>query len=117
MSERMFFPLDNNDGVDSVIADQFSDAPFFGLFDFDTETFIVIDNTAQHEKDDLTSIEKIVRAVNPTTIFVECLGQNVIRLFKEHGIKVVKAKYKTIREVIEHHEELEELANDCESEN
>jgi len=112
----MFFPLDNNDGVNSLIADQFSDAPFFGLFDFETQTFIVIDNTAQHEKDDLTPIEKIVRAVNPTIVFVQCLGQNTIRLFEEHGIKIVKSQYKTVREVIDHHDELKELAKGCEEE-
>lgn len=116
MSERMFFPLDNNDGVDSVIAERFSDAPFFGLFDFDTQTFVVIDNTAQHKKDDMTPIKTIVRAVNPTTVFVQCLGKHVIRLFEERNIRVIKATYKTVREVIEHHEEVEESAEDCKDE-
>ncbi|MCF7798793.1 hypothetical protein K9M74_02725 [Candidatus Woesearchaeota archaeon] len=114
MSERMFFPLATNDGVDSLIADQFSNAPFFGLFDFETQSFVVIDNTAQQDKDNVAAIEVIVRTVNPTTIFVECLGQNIIRLFQERDIKVVKATYKTVREVIEHREELHELEEDCE---
>ncbi len=109
MSERMFFPLDNNDGMDSTIAERFSDAPFFGLFDFDMQTLIMIDNTVHHAKDDSSPVEKIVQAVNPTTVFVQYLGQNIIRLFEEHGIRVIKAHYKTIREIIEHHKELEKI--------
>ena len=112
-NERIFFPLLEDNGLDSQISAHFGHAPFFGLYDTSTKYFTITDNTLSHTDPDKSPVDQIIEAVSPTTVFAHGIGARAIMLFKQKGIALKTGPYKTVNEVIANLDKLEEQASDC----
>jgi predicted Fe-Mo cluster-binding NifX family protein len=113
VSERMFFPLLNDKGLDSELSEHFGHAPYFGVYDFETEDFKVIKNELEHNDPSKTPIDQISDLVSPTTIFAKSIGRRAIGLIQQRGLRLKTGNFRTPREVIEHMDDLEEQTESC----
>jgi predicted Fe-Mo cluster-binding NifX family protein len=111
--ERIFFPLLNDDGLDSSISQHFGHAPFFGLYDAKTKELKIISNDLDHTDASKSPIDQIQDAVSPTTIFAKGIGSRAIGLIKEKGLGLKTGNYDTVKEVLDNLDNLEEQIKDC----
>jgi predicted Fe-Mo cluster-binding NifX family protein len=111
--ERIFFPLLNDAGLDSEISQHFGHAPYFGLYIVEEDKFEILDNNLNHTDPTKTPIDQIEEAVQPTTIFAKGIGARAIQLINEKGLRLKTGMYRTVREVIENLDELEEQTKSC----
>ncbi|MBW2980515.1 hypothetical protein KY360_03800 [Candidatus Woesearchaeota archaeon] len=111
--ERIFFPLLDNNGMDSEISDHFGHAPFFGLYDAKTKKLTITENKLSHTDPDKSPVDQIVEAVNPTTVFALGIGGRAIQLFNEQGICLKTGDFRTVKEVIENLDKLESQTKSC----
>ncbi|MCK4883890.1 MAG: hypothetical protein KAS30_03410 [Candidatus Diapherotrites archaeon] len=112
-SERIFFPLLNDNGMDSEISSHFGHAPFFGLFDTKTKTFTVTPNNLNHTDPNKSPVDQIIESVNPTVVFTQGIGGRAIALFNEKGICLKTGPYKTAGQAIANLDKLSEQTTDC----
>jgi len=111
--ERIFFPLLDNNGMDSEISSHFGHAPFFGLYDTKTKKLEIIENSLDHADPTKSPVDQIVEAVNPTTVFAQGIGGRAIGLFAEKRVKLKTGPYTTIKEVIDNLDKLRDLTEGC----
>ena len=112
-SEKIFFPLLDNNGEDSKISEHFGHAPFFGLYNVEQKTLDITKNDLDHTDPDQSPIDQIQKAVNPTTIFAKGIGGRAIDLIKEKGLKLKTGNYSTVKEVINNLDNLSSQSTSC----
>jgi len=112
-SEKIFFPLLTDKGLDSEISEHFGHAPFFGLYDVNKKDLIIISNDLDHTNPASSPIDQIEKAVNPTTIFAKSIGGRAIGLIQEKGLRLKTGDYTTVKEVVENLDKLEDQTRDC----
>lgn len=116
-NERIFFPLLNDNGLDSEISQHFGHAPFFGLYDMKTKKLTITKNDLNHTDPNKSPIDQIEEATSPTTIFAKGIGGRAINLIREKGLSLKTGDYNTIKEVIDNFDKLEDQTQDCGHEN
>ena len=112
-SEKIFFPLLDNNGEDSKISEHFGHAPFFGLYNVEQKTLDITKNDLDHTDPNQSPIDQIQKAVNPTTIFAKGIGGRAIDLIKEKGLKLKTGNYSTVKEVIVNLDNLSSQNTSC----
>lgn len=112
-NEKIFFPLLDDNGLDSEISQHFGHAPFFGLYDVKSKDLKIIKNDLDHTDPSKSPIDQIEEAVNPTTIFAKGIGGRAIGLIQEKGLGLKTGNYCTVKEVIENLDKLENQTQDC----
>lgn len=112
-NERIYFPLLDDNGMNSEISYHFGHAPFFGLYDVDKQELKIIKNTLDHTNPNKSPIDQIIEAVNPTTIFAHGIGGRAVTLIKEKGLKLKTGEFKTVQEVVDNLDKLEDQDSDC----
>jgi len=112
-TERIFFPLLENNGEDSEISQHFGHAPFFGIYDVEKKELKIIENDLDHTDPNKSPIDQIEAAVNPTTIFAKGIGGRAINIIAQKGLSLKTGNYNTVREVIENLDKLEDQNESC----
>jgi predicted Fe-Mo cluster-binding NifX family protein len=112
-SERIFFPLLNNNGEDSEISQHFGHAPFFGVYEVETKKLKIIENNLDHSDPTKSPIDQIEDAVNPTTIFAKGIGARAIDIIQEKGLILKTGDYDTVGEVIKNLDNLNDQTQSC----
>ncbi len=113
MGERIFFPLMDDNGLDSKISEHFGHAPFFGVYDTEKKELNIIENNLSHTDPNKSPIDQIEEAVNPTTIFAKGIGGRAIQLIEEKGLALKTGSYDTVGEVIENLDKLDDQMQSC----
>jgi len=111
--ERIFFPLLDDNGMDSLISSHFGHAPFFGLYDTAAEELKITDNTLSHTDPDKSPVDQIIEAVNPTIVFAQGIGAKAVMLFNEKGIALKTGPYEKVKDALANLDKLEEQTSDC----
>ncbi len=111
--ERIFFPLLDNNGLDSEISEHFGHAPFFGIYNVEKKELNIIENNLDHTNPEKSPIDQIEEAVNPTTIFAKGIGGRAINIVQEKKISLKTGNYSTVKEVVENLDKLQNLTNGC----
>ena len=112
-SERIFFPLLDNNGLDSKISQHFGHAPFFGLYDVEKKELKIIENKLNHTDPTKSPIDQIQDAVNPTTIFSKDIGGRAIEIIAQKGLSLKTGDYTTLKEAINNLDKLENQTTSC----
>jgi predicted Fe-Mo cluster-binding NifX family protein len=103
MSERLLFPLDNNKGVQSRIANSCADAPHFGLYDVAKQSFVVVTSAARQDIVGIAVLEQLVRVLVPSTMVVLHAKEDVSSLCKEKDVALMTTTFATVQEVIDNY--------------
>jgi predicted Fe-Mo cluster-binding NifX family protein len=112
-SDKIFFPILDNNSYDSRISPHFGHAPFFGIYDLKNKELKIIENTLNHSNPNKSPIDEIVELVNPTTIFAKGIGRKAINIINQKGLKLKTGNFDTIREVLDNFDNLCEDVSDC----
>ncbi len=112
-NERIFFPLLNDNGMDSEISQHFGHAPFFGVYDVEKKELKIIENNLSHTDPNKSPIDQIEEAVNPTTIFAKGIGGRAIGIIQEKGLGLKTGDYTIVKEAIENLNKLENQTQGC----
>jgi len=111
--ERIFFPLLDNNGMDSEISEHFGHAPYFGMYDVKKNKLEIIENNLDHTNPSKSPIDQIEEAVHPTTIFAKGIGGRAIGIIAEKGLALKTGDYSTVKEVVSNLNKLRNLTQGC----
>lgn len=111
--QRMYIPLDEDKGMDSAICEHFGHAPYFGIYDFDTQELTVTENKLDHSDENDSPVDQVMRSADPSIVFAKGIGQRAIGLFRLRGVKLKTGPYSTVSEVLKNIDELEDLSESC----
>lgn len=112
-NQRIFIPLMDDNGKSSEISLHFGHAPFFGLYNVASKNLTITENKLDHNNPDTTPVNQIVEQVDPSVVFAQDMGARAISLFKEKNITLKTGPYKTVNEVIDNIDKLEDLTKGC----
>jgi len=111
--ERIFFPLLDDNGLDSEISEHFGHAPFFGVYDVQKKELKIIENNLDHTDPTKSPIDQIEEAVHPTTIFAKGIGGRAIGIIAEKGLSLKTGDYSTVKEAVKNLGKLRNLTQSC----
>ncbi|MBN2102271.1 MAG: NifB/NifX family molybdenum-iron cluster-binding protein [Candidatus Aenigmarchaeota archaeon] len=112
-TERIFFPLLENNGKDSKISAHFGHAPFFGIYDVKKGELKIIRNDLDHTDPTKSPIDQIQESVSPTTIFAKDIGGRAIGIIKQKGLGLKTGPYETVGEAIKNIDSLKDQTKSC----
>lgn len=112
-TQRIFFPLLNDDGVYSKISEHFGHAPFFGVYDVDKDKLEIVPNNLDHTNPSKSPIDQIQEVVNPTIIFAKGIGNKAIQIINEKGLELKTGDYELVCEVIDNLDSLKNQTESC----
>ncbi len=110
---RIFVPLMDDNGEDSEISLHFGHAPFFGLYDASVKKLTIKENKLDHSDLSKSPVDQVIEAVDPTIIFVQDMGRRAVDLFTAKNILLKTGPYKTVGEMINNVDKLEDLTKNC----
>jgi predicted Fe-Mo cluster-binding NifX family protein len=116
---RVIVPVNNQDGLNSRLAEHFGRAPYFTVVDFDEHGDVAnvktVANMGEHAGGSGQAHDYILE-LKPNAIIVNGMGPRGIETFKQSGIEVLKANSALVNDVIVAYKEgsLKNLTAGCE---
>ncbi len=109
---RILIAINENKGINSKLSEHFGHCPYFAIYETSSSKIKIIENKLNHLNPFSSPIDQI-KKLNPDTIFSLGMGKKAIELCEKKGIKVKTGNYKTVKEVLENLEKLQDLKLDC----
>ncbi len=109
---RLLIAINNNKGKKSELSKHFGRCKYFAIYETKTETLEIVENKLDHANTQLTPVDQTM-IYSPDTIVALGIGSKAIKLFKEKNVNLKTGKYKTVGEVIENIDNLENLNQEC----
>ncbi len=116
---RVIVPVNNQDGLNSHLAEHFGSAPYFTVVDFDEHGDVAnvktIANMGEHAGGSGQAHDNILE-LKPNAIIVNGMGSRGLENFKQSSIEVLKANSALVNDVIVAYKEgnLKNLTAGCE---
>jgi predicted Fe-Mo cluster-binding NifX family protein len=118
MNARILVPTEEDNGLDSNLAEHFGRAPYFTVIDLDEKNEVssvkTVPNTGEHAGGSGYAHD-LVLELKPKAIIVYGMGPRGLIGFQNAKVAVLKANANTVREVVSSYkeDELEELTEGC----
>jgi predicted Fe-Mo cluster-binding NifX family protein len=109
---KILISLDNDYSLDSKLSCHFGNCAFFAIYNSNNKSLEIIKNYIDHSNLTLSPIDQILK-IDVDTVFSLGMGRKAINLFKERRINLKTGNYKTLNEVIENIDNLEDLNLSC----
>ncbi|MFO7710909.1 MAG: NifB/NifX family molybdenum-iron cluster-binding protein [Candidatus Woesearchaeota archaeon] len=106
--------LDSND-LGSRISEHFGHAPYMAVYNPHSDSLVIQENPLDHQSAK-SPADQLMELVNPSTIFALGMGGRAINQFSAYGVSLKTGPYKTVKEMIQHMSELEDLTKTCKEE-
>ncbi len=110
---KLLIAINNNNGIYSVLSDHFGHCPYYAIYDTETSSLEIAKNDVNHSNTALTPVDQVINQFNPEVIFSLSIGQKALKLFNDKGIKIKTGKFRTVKEVINNVNELNDLDTTC----
>ena len=118
---KICIPLESNRGLKAKINAHFGSASCFLIYDTDTETFEVIENSDKEHAHGMCHPLKVLENQNIDAVICRGMGARAVQKINEGGIKAYKTGVETVEDVIAEYKEdgLEEITaqNACTNHN
>jgi predicted Fe-Mo cluster-binding NifX family protein len=95
---KICFPVQHDDGIDSIVYNHFGSAPVFVVVDTDTNGLSAINNRDQHHSHGACSPMKALDNQKVDAIVVGGIGAGALTRLNQMGIIVHRSAAPTIRE-------------------
>ena len=95
---KVCFPVQNNEGLDSAVFNHFGSAPMFVVVDAVSGTLSVISNGDKHHAHGACNPLKALDNQKIDAVVVGGIGAGALSRLNQVGIKVYRAKSKTVGE-------------------
>lgn len=108
---KIAFPVNKDEGLNSVIASHFGRAKAFIIYDSESKQTVTIPIT-KHQENKCIPV-KILEGFDLDAIYVFGLGWRALNLLEEKNIKAKTGSFTTVQEVVGHLDDLEDLETTC----
>ncbi len=98
---RLCFPVENDNGMDSMVYGHFGSAPMFILHDSETNELDIINNQNMHHAHGMCSPLQALNGKVVDAIVVGGIGAGAISKLNTMGIKVFRASENTVQNNID----------------
>ncbi len=95
---KICFPVEKNDGIESIVYNHFGSAPVFVVIDTDMNSVASIDNRDQHHTHGACNPMKALDNQKVDAIVVGGIGTGALTRLNQMGITVHRSQGETIRE-------------------
>lgn len=112
MENKILIAIKENKEMESELSEHFGHCPYFAIYNLENKKLEIINNKLDHSDENLSPVAQIMK-FKPSIVFSLGMGNRAIKLFKEQNIQTKTGNYKTLKEVIENINELEDLSNGC----
>jgi len=102
---KICFPVQNDEGMESAVFDHFGSAPAFVVVDTDRGTVSTIRNGDQHHAHGACNPLKALDNQQIDAVVVGGIGAGALSRLNQSGIKVYRARSRTVRENMAFHQE------------
>lgn len=109
---RILMPVLENKGEESEISEHFGHAPFFAIYDTESEKLEVTENSLVHTDKKITPVDQLMKH-GPDVIYVIEIGQRAIALFREKGVMVKTGNFRTVKQVVSNLDNLMDVTGGC----
>jgi predicted Fe-Mo cluster-binding NifX family protein len=110
---RILIPVLENRGGESKVSPHFGRAPYFALYDSETDKLEIIENKSEHFGGMGRPAENMLR-YKPNVVFALGMGPRAVDLLKSNNIKIETGDYDTVDDIIANKDKLKELEKACE---
>ncbi len=97
---RICIPTNGDKGLKEKVYDHFGSAPFFTIYDTETKSIEVFNNTNDHSSHGSCQSMAVVSKYNVQAIMTGGMGMRAIQLLNENGVKVYSLGGNTVEEAI-----------------
>lgn len=98
---KLCFPIESNDGIESIVYGHFGSAPMFIIYDMDTDAIEIINNQDLSHAHGMCSPIQALDGKLVDAIVVGGIGAGAISKLNAMGIKVYRASEDTIKKNID----------------
>ena len=98
---KVCFPVENDNGMDSMVYGHFGSAPLFILYDSETNELDIINNQNMHHAHGMCSPLQALNGKVVDAIVVGGIGAGAINKLNTMGIKVFRASENTVQNNID----------------
>ena len=98
---KICFPIEENNGIESVVYSHFGSAPMFFIYDSETKDTEIIDNQNLNHTHGMCSPIQALNGKTVDAIIVGGIGAGAINKLNMIGIKVYQAIEDTVQQNIE----------------
>lgn len=109
---RLLIPIDESKGIESGLSSHFGHCPFFAIYETETKKVEIVRNELDHSDPSLTPVDQIMK-FKPDIVFSLGMGQRAINLFKQTNVMLKTGNLKTVKEVIDNIDNLNDLESAC----
>lgn len=102
---KFCFPVQHDEGMESAVFDHFGSAPAFVVVDTDSGTVSTIKNGDQHHAHGSCNPLKALDNQHIDAVVVGGIGAGALARLNQSGIKVYRARSRTVRENLAFHKE------------
>ena len=95
---KICFPVQDNNGIESVVYNHFGSAPLFVVFDTDTKSVASINNRDKHHSHGACNPMKALDDQKVDAMVVGGIGAGALTKLNQMGITVHRSQGATIRE-------------------
>ncbi|MCP4566189.1 MAG: diguanylate cyclase [FCB group bacterium] len=94
-------PINGNSGLEDTLSEHFGSAPYFGMYNTESDEFSVIGNNNAHHQHGTCQPMSILADRHVDMIICTGIGRRAIQALNQGGIKVYKSEAGKVGEVIE----------------
>lgn len=111
---RICIPTETNMGQEAKVYGHFGSAPYFTIYDTETDDCEIVDNSNQHHIHGTCNPIDALDGKDIDAVICNGMGKRAIQKLNEAGIRAFKASGANVREVIDKYRanELEEITMD-----
>ena len=109
---RILIPVAENKNEDSRISWHFGRAPYFALYDSETDKLEIIE-TKKEGFGGKSRLAEDMLNYEPDVVFAIGMGPRAVDLLKSRGVRIETGNYNTVKEIIENKDKLKELEEAC----
>jgi len=109
---RILIPILENRGKESRVSPHFGRAPYFALYDSETDKLEIIENKSEHFGGFGRPAENILK-YKPDVVFALDMGPRAVDLLRSNNIRIETGNYETVEEILDNKDKLKELEEAC----
>lgn len=109
---KILIPILENRGRESRVSSHFGRAPYFALYNSETDKLEIIENKSEHFGGGGRPAE-IMLKYKPDVVFAIEMGPRAVNLIRSKGIRIETGNYNIVEDIIKNKDKLKKLEEAC----
>ena len=109
---RILVPVLENKGKESRVSPHFGRAPYFALYNSETDNLEIIETMKEGSSGKSRLAEDMLK-YKPDVVFAVGMGPRAVDLFRSNDVEIETGEYDTVEDIIKNKDKLKELEEAC----